>query len=106
MLVDRAYLRGTLDCILIFHASSRNDRPQFSLLSLQRVGHIQVERKRNVNGKGSKSRPFSIDHVKFNDRWAAAFGKKKKKTQPPTKTLPEPTAIDETQSESPASLMM
>jgi hypothetical protein len=70
------------------------------------MGHIQVERKRNVNGKGSKSRPFSIDYIEFNDRWTSVFGKKKKKSQPPTKTLPEPTAIDETHSKSPASLSM
>jgi hypothetical protein len=47
-----------------------------------------------MNGKGSKPRPFSVKLNEFNDRWDAAFGKKKK-SQPPTKTLPEPTAIDD-----------
>jgi len=49
-----------------------------------------------MSGKGSKPRPFSIKLNEFNDRWEAAFGKKKK-SQPPTKTLPEPTAIDDRQ---------
>ena len=55
---------------------------------------INGKEKNNMNGKGSKPRPFSVKLNEFNDRWDAAFGKKKK-SQPPTKTLPEPTAIDD-----------
>jgi hypothetical protein len=58
--------------------------------------YINGKENNNMNGKGSKPRPFSIKLNEFNDRWEAAFGKKKK-SQPPTKTLPEPTAIDDRQ---------
>jgi hypothetical protein len=50
-----------------------------------------------MNGKGSKPRPFSVKLNEFASNWDAAFGPKKKKSQPPTKTLPEPTAIDDRQ---------
>jgi len=49
-----------------------------------------------MNGKGSKPRPFSVKIEKYGQNWDEIF-RKKKKTQPPAKTLPEPAAENDPQ---------